>query len=232
MNGSSSSSRIADLEAIIQEDPGERGIKHLHIPGELLAAAEDLVRSKAVAIITGFYIWSCQNGETDGPPGALAIAKALVSLGKAVSLVTDEANAPLLQAALNASSVKDRVGPIITFPTITSNGGLYRDTELASELLLKFDHIVAIERVGPAEDGKYHNMRGEDITAYCGRADLLVSLANKLTAHQVRTTGIGDGGNEVGMGKVKEKVEQHILHGHAIACAVKADNLITSGVSN
>ncbi|XP_067403194.1 D-glutamate cyclase, mitochondrial-like [Emydura macquarii macquarii] len=44
--------------------------------------------------------------------------------------------------------------------------------------------------------------------------------------------GIGDGGNELGMGKVKEAVRRHIKNGDVIACDVEADFTIVAGVSN
>ena len=45
-------------------------------------------------------------------------------------------------------------------------------------------------------------------------------------------TGIGDGGNELRMGRVQEKVQQFITNGPEIACTVPADYTITAGVSN
>ena len=44
--------------------------------------------------------------------------------------------------------------------------------------------------------------------------------------------GIGDGGNEVGMGKVRQQVMQHIPNGEKIASSVCTDQLIAAGVSN
>ena len=49
---------------------------------------------------------------------------------------------------------------------------------------------------------------------------------------RISTTSIGDGGNELGMGKVKQLVETHVKHGKEIACVVACNYLITAGVSN
>ena len=46
------------------------------------------------------------------------------------------------------------------------------------------------------------------------------------------TIGIGDGGNEIGMGKVLDKVILHVKHGKDIGTTVTCDYLITTGVSN
>ena len=49
---------------------------------------------------------------------------------------------------------------------------------------------------------------------------------------RISTTSIGDGGNELGMGKVKEQVENHVKLGEQIACVVPSDYLVAAGVSN
>uniref|UniRef100_A0A673N7X9 D-glutamate cyclase n=1 Tax=Sinocyclocheilus rhinocerous TaxID=307959 RepID=A0A673N7X9_9TELE len=45
-------------------------------------------------------------------------------------------------------------------------------------------------------------------------------------------SGIGDGGNELGMGKVKAAVKAYMPNGNLIACDVAADFAITAGVSS
>lgn len=63
--------------------------------------------------------------------------------------------------------------------------------------------------------------------------DLLGTDAGAAAAAAPRsTTGIGDGGNEAGMGKRKPAVVGHIRNGPGIAAAVPARNLVTAGVSN
>ena len=61
-------------------------------------------------------------------------------------------------------------------------------------------------------------------------AFLNVNLAAK--DGRISTTSVGDGGNELGMGKVKEQVEKYVPHGEQIACVVPSDYLIAAGVSN
>ena len=73
--------KINHLEAIIQDDPNNRGIKHLHLSDELAKAALKLSHCNSVGITTGF---PCNIGldppdENDGPPGALAMAKAFAT---------------------------------------------------------------------------------------------------------------------------------------------------------
>lgn len=44
------------------------------------------------------------------------------------------------------------------------------------------------------------------------------------------SVGIGDGGNELGMGKVKEKVKSLMPNGSLVACVVPADYAVTAGM--
>jgi hypothetical protein len=47
------------------------------------------------------------------------------------------------------------------------------------------------------------------------------------------TIGIGDGGNEIGMGKIPwDTIRRNIPNGGKIACRVATDHLIVAGVSN
>ena len=93
-----------------------------------------------------------------------------------------------------------------------------------------FDCLLAIERAGRNKDGAYLSMRGCDVSEYITPIDTLFEEAqvNPL----VTTIGIGDGGNELGMGKVNDEVRQHIPHGTEIGCVVASDCLIAAGVSN
>ena len=49
---------------------------------------------------------------------------------------------------------------------------------------------------------------------------------------KISTVGIGDGGNEIGMGKVHQRVVDGVTNGRHIATRVSTDHLITSGVSS
>ena len=49
---------------------------------------------------------------------------------------------------------------------------------------------------------------------------------------RISTTCIGDGGNEIGMGKVYESVCSNIRHDEKIASVISCDYLIACGVSN
>lgn len=57
-----------------------------------------------------------------------------------------------------------------------------------------------------------------------------ISLRNSANILPFICLGIGDGGNELGMGKVKEMVKASMPNGSLIACDVPADFAITAGM--
>jgi len=89
-------------------------------------------------------------------------------------------------------------------------------------------HVVAIERVGPSwGGGPPRNMRGEDISAWTAPLDRLFQPGPYMRI------GIGDGGNELGMGALPhEVVASAVPHGDVIHCPVGSEALIVAGTSN
>ena len=92
------------------------------------------------------------------------------------------------------------------------------------------DAVVAIERAGPGRDGGYRTMRAR-------RMDHLVAPLEKLLGllpPSACTVGIGDGGNELGMGKVEGRVlsSTAIPNAREICCVVATRWLVASSVSN
>src|SRR5262249_27454304 len=110
-------------------------------------------------------------------------------------------------------------------------------------------HLLALERVGPSHTpdtiapadrarflaevpperhGRCHTMRGVDITDHM--RDAHSSFEGPRSAV---TIGVGDGGNEIGMGKLPwPLIADRIPGGATIACRVATDHLIVAGVSN
>lgn len=212
------------VESIILEDLGNRGISKILEEGDFIKAALVLSHAQSVAVLTGF---PCndrygQPEETDGLPGALAIVQALQAMGKKVVLVMEERCRDLVESSV---------------AQLVSWGVLHHVVEFVpcSQLLevdcdQHFDCLLAIERSGRTADGTYRTSKARDISALLEPVDDLFIRA--LSDPSVTTLAIGDGGNELGMGKVMEKVKQHIPDGAAIACSVASDYLITAGVSN
>uniref|UniRef100_A0A8D3CYI1 D-glutamate cyclase n=1 Tax=Scophthalmus maximus TaxID=52904 RepID=A0A8D3CYI1_SCOMX len=227
--------RIRELEMTIGDDPGQRGIRVLFTQDELLRSCLALSHSFSVAITTGFpthYMHSPPD-ETDGPPGAIAMATMLLSLGKQVTMVTDrralEMNQAIIDEAVETGVLKHAI-PLVTFEDSGPDSALHFLCHHGDPTKPRYDHLVAIERSGRAADGNYYNMRGVNIKHLVDPIDNLFIAAKGIPG--IITTGIGDGGNELGMGKLKEKVKNLMPNGNLIACDVPADYAITAGVSN
>jgi hypothetical protein len=75
-------------------------------------------------------------------------------------------------------------------------------------------------------------MRGRDITEFTSPAHHLFD-DNLGPRPHLSTIGVGDGGNEIGMGKVAwDLIARSVPNGETIACRVPTDHLIVAGVSN
>jgi len=199
-------SRHADpfeqLTRIILVDPGRRGVAVLSRPNDLEAACRALAGAKRIGIVTGFYIASAKACETDGPLGAAHLATAL-RLRAEVVVCTDRGCLPVVKS-------------------------LIPDVTLDSSKLQDCDVLVSIERLGRSADGRYYSMRGIDLTASTAPLDEVFLERRTGTT----TIGVGDGGNEVGMGVVQDIVRRSIPFGETIGCIVPTDHLVVAGVSN
>tara|TARA_B100001750_G_scaffold30942_1_gene21041 strand:- start:171 stop:1010 length:840 start_codon:yes stop_codon:yes gene_type:complete len=180
-------------------------------------AAVAVLDNPGTAIIaTGFYIRSAGYIETDGPPGAIAIGRALNRLGYRVVYVTDKHGMAALEAIADPSSI------VYEFPILDSQAS----NILASNICNKFDPsiMIAVERCGINELGKYSNMHGQDITQYTAKIDCL--FQNNITS-----IGIGDGGNEIGMGNLYSQVKENSKLVR-FPTTVEVDELVIASVSN
>jgi hypothetical protein len=91
----------------------------------------------------------------------------------------------------------------------------------------EYSLVITVETPGRASDGRYYSMRGIPIEG--GTFDGIVLEAHAIG---VPTIGIGDGGNEAGMGKIRNLVVKHVPLGERIASVVETDELVLSAVSN
>ena len=211
--------RAPDLvDQILALDPGHRDIAAFSTPGAAGAAARALLGAKRVLIVTGFTV-EPNMPETDGPPGAAVLGRALRRLGSRVTYVTDATNVPLVEAALK---ILDEPSDVVVYP----GGADGARRLLASE---KPTHLVAIERPGWNRAGDYLNMRGDSVAAWNPPIDEL--FWGRGTRRPV-TIGIGDGGNEIGMGTVRAKIARLDALRARIATVVRVDHLVVAGVSN
>jgi hypothetical protein len=263
---------------LVQDDVGCRGLRadpHDNLitatAGDFAAACRSIAATPQarLAIVTGFTIPGTDppTAETDGPLGALFLARALTPLGIGVAITTDGTAVPALAAGLAACGLADKV----TLATLPDALGAYEGTirersqRMQPDYLMRFTgdvgsftHLIALERVGPthtresigfggdsgawehfprevpeAQRGRCYSMRGREVTDVTRPAHLLFEKLPWAMVGGRTTIGIGDGGNEIGMGKVPwETIRRNVPQGGLVACRVPTDHLIVAGVSN
>ncbi len=272
------------LEALVHCDPAGRGLasfRRAAAPldaGQLRAAAVHLARhAHGVAIVTGFCarVNHRVTAETDGPPGALYLARALVALGVDVLLISDRYALPLIEVGCDLWQLDRK--HLVEFPFETGapsavararNGppwdaktDRWLDQFFASGPGRRLTHLIAIERAGPshtlesfeeqpraaaaprerflaevpAEDRDLcHDMRGRSINGLTAKTHRLFEwIAEKHLP--ITTIGIGDGGNEIGMGRFAWELLVEASGGGLagrIACRIATDFTLLCGVSN
>src|SRR5262245_16560235 len=215
---------VDPIDQLLSLDLSRRGIARFFTPGGALAAARALRGARRVLITTGFSVADGMP-ETDGPPGAAVLGTALVQLGAEVEYVTDSVNVPLVAACLEVLGASAEIH-------------LYPDEAEAAPALLartRATHLVAIERPGRTAAGEYLSARGESVAPWnrpidelflCGRVGARRGGARPITV------GVGDGGNEIGMGNVRARVASISPLMKRISSAVRVDHLVVAPVSN
>jgi D-glutamate cyclase len=233
--------KLAAILAAVQTDPGNRGLArdpHDNLftatKGDFEAACRSIASRAelSVQVVTGFYIATADPpcGETDGPLGAVFLARAFHHLAGNVWLHADPFCAEALDRGVIASGIDERF--IVRNEKPNSEGSLAGFWVKSPDGWAPINCAIAVERVGPASDKRCYTMRGRDITANMLPAHHLFQFsAGQPTLWQ--TIGIGDGGNEIGMGKIPhETIVKNIPNGDLIHCRVPTDHLIVTGVSN
>ena len=212
------------IDALLALDPGGRGIARFFVRGGAERAARALRGARRVVLTTGFSLGPGLP-ETDGPPGTAALGRALRQLGATVTYVTDPVAVPPLEGALKA--LGEPVA-IETFHAAHAAGLAVARRFLAEH---RPTHLIAVERPARTRDGDYRSARGESVKDCNGPLDALFLVAGP----RVVTVGIGDGGNEVGMGNVAARippVRRPDGRRVPIAGTVKVRHLVVAGTSN
>ena len=203
------------IEDIILQHSGPRAIHTLRqaLPADFCARAADVILSHPgkVLITTGFWVGG--NCETDGPPGAIALADVLSELGSEVLFVSDCYCCDILRACRNYR--------VVDFPIV----GHKASREFAESLLRQeqVSLLISIERCGMSADRRYYNMRKDDISDYTAKIDYLFE-------GNPPSIGIGDGGNEIGMGNLLEAIQEQQLP--IAPCVTRVDFPVIATVSN
>lgn len=208
INEANLSKQIEDL-LVAKNLRGMKTVQPALASGYYMRAARILNKCKGHVLIgTGFPV--VDTFETDGPVGAIALYNALEELGATPVIVCGP---PVSQALMDEYRVHEiRVGEHQE-RTLEAFQALYHYNP---------DAVLSIERPGQAEDGGYYNMRGESISERTACFDTFVRNA------KCPTIGIGDGGNEIGMGNIQDALKDLDI----MASATQVDELLIADVSN
>jgi hypothetical protein len=229
----------------------------------LAQAAESLATTaRSVAIVTGFFVPDAElpAAETDGPPGAVMLATALESVGIRCTLVTDFPCASAVQAAARAAGTDLAPVEICTQPlewledfvkrgpgsqlthliAVERVGPSHDEQSLAGQPRNAPVPLAEFRAAVPSEHrDRCHNARGKLIDD--STAPLHLLFTERPFTHRppqlsaLKTIGIGDGGNEIGMGCVPWEDLARRIEGDAAAwipCRVATDWNLIAGTSN
>ena len=205
-------------------DPAGRGLAgHTRQLPPLEELAQSLAGAKGVVLISGFPVrtqWGVV-GETDGPSGIAWLAGALTGLDIPVRIYTGQNCLDQIEAARQVAA------PRAELKLLPHRGG----EAFARAQLEEFgpSHLISLERPGRSADGVCYNSKGISIEDLVADAESLFLEAGR---RGVYTIGVGDGGNELGMGGARSLVEEYVRHGKKICARQKADATLVAGVSN
>ena len=167
-----------------------------------------------IALITGIPLpGHLPKGEIDGPVGTVALALALSRLGyRAEVLVPDE----LASVIGVMQPVVDVSAPVVSTTGLTSGQ--------VSQWIQRYDGAITVEKLGRNRKGVRHSIMGTPIPPSDEPVD---DLVEGLTQEGKLTIGIGDGGNEMGFGKIFHLAREIVPRGAACGCPC-GDGIVTS----
>jgi len=194
---------------------------------------------------TGNPVWLPQ-GETDGPSGVAVLARALGALGVRSCVLSEARFLPGIRASVQAAGTplldwdawlqRPNGALCLEFPTGAQAAGPFVDG-----LLARLPDVAAaffIEKPGPNALGVFHNSSGKPKDAdWVGHLHRLAEAARR---RGVATVAVGDGGNEIGFGSVREDLADSHPLGRDCGCpchgglldATEVDFLLPAAVSN
>jgi hypothetical protein len=176
--------------------------------------AEALVKRNPakIGMFTGAFSATMPHGENDGPIGAVVLAAALSRLGHTVVFPIEDLIIPGLKRLLSYFKLDCEIIPIPIEGQM--DVGKIADT---------LDVAIAIERGGANTAGILHSgITAKDIRKTRAKVD---GFFDRLHDRGKLTLGIGDGGNEIGFGKIFSVAQEVFPYGKICNCPCKQGNI-------
>lgn len=201
-----------------------------------------------VYIMTGFVLLPFKKAEMDGIVSSLLLARALVkgfNVKPVIVCPKDNMLAVKNLAYVVGLHFQDNIEELKKYPLSLTAVEFTKDVKKAekqAESIMKEglpSAVISIECPGANAKGVYHNAIGLDVSELEAKQDILFT---KLKEKGILNIAIGDLGNEMGMGVLKEHIEKYVPYAAKGSCncgcdggilaATKADNIITATVSD
>lgn len=192
---------------------------------------------RAVIISSGFFDPPSMIDEADGPVGAALLARSLcIAFDATPVFLTEVANMGRMQQlseAVGLEVVEHRLAK--TTPFKASIFPLPIDRSRAEQESIRIldetepAAVIAIEKPAPGVDGHYHTGIGLQVSNVVGKVNLIFEEARR---RGIWTVGMGDGGNEVGMGNILPTVQDVVPTGKVIGATVETDLLVVGAIAN
>jgi hypothetical protein len=182
-----------------------------------------------VGLVTGIVDEHLPQGEIDGPVGAAVLGRALSLVGYPVSIFLEEPIIGVFQAVCEALEWSDY--EVVNTSRLKNDEALDREAD-------KIHIAVAIEKLGVNKKGVRHSIQGTPLPASEEPSpDRMIERLNTLGK---MTIGIGDGGNEIGCGKLYDYARQVVPYGIDCGCPchggivtpTSTQHLLPAAVSN
>jgi hypothetical protein len=227
--------------------------EHYRAPLTYLAAKalSSVRRGQLVLIATGWpnrpYI-DTAIAESNGPVGAAVLARAVhLGLGAAPVILIEEQLIPSMARVVHACGLRVldlEAAKRCTNASVIQDGAAILASPVdwvaaeaqGAQLIGQEDvgAFIAIEKGAANPEGNILFSRGRNCTATTGKIDPLVRLCR---SKGILTIGIGDGGNEMGMGNASGILRQRLAYGDAkfsggIVPAQETDFVVPVTVSN
>lgn len=249
-----------NLDALMTLDPRGYGVCRILYAGSrahtgaplTMAAAEALCRelkeNDPVFILTGFVLLPHKVPEMDGMVSSMLLCRALVLAFNAKPIIIcPEDSLEAIEKCANVVGlhIYRDVRTVMELPLSMGVIPFTKDARQAgaqSEAILSQvmpKAVISIEAPGANALGVYHNAVGKDVTELEAKTD---ALWERLRAMGVLNIAIGDLGNEIGMGAIKEHIRRYIPFaapgecacgcGGGILAATETDHIITATCSD
>lgn len=190
-----------------------------------------------VVFCTGFFDPPSMVDEADGPIGVVHLARAMCAMLDITPVfLTEVANLGRMEAMARAAGLdfaELELARMTPFKAVMVALPIDPDTA-AREARTCLDQLrpsalIAIEKPAPCPKGRYHTGVGLDVTDVVGKVDHIFQEARP---RGILTIGIGDGGNEVGMGNILEAIHQVVPTGPVIGTSLGTDLLVVAAIAN